>query len=613
MLERGLFPLGGGLEQYSPVLLTLGNSVCFYSAAKHSVTLYSVEYNKSGLFSICHNHLSCLRSYQNHIRSGAAMNFDSAVRQGMLMCAVALLCACCAAQADSAGSGHDVKLSDIVTTIDNPAGKSARPTDPNYYAALFAVFSGDTPVNDDTCIDDSWVSYLRNALGAGSGNSSTVVTATLQDDNESFPSLSPILYSSTVNESPPAGQPKCTTKLSVNHKQLTAYLPYKLSNGLDIDLSFALTTNSNSTLIKTVTDDTITMIGLVSGGTAFAVASVGAKATLDTFAGHLDDARDAIKSANAVPETPVHFSFAGAAGDTEDAWLVSVKSARDSKSGAALNTWNPVLKLYMQYKKSLIAAPSGGSFQWPTSDVVLDSAMVPSALDKDNTIAKAITSNEATGLSTAGLSEATDPEAMTGQCRNINSWLNNFLVGDDVLVARCAIVKSFTKYDVNPKIRSSNCFGEDEINRLKVLSASYTFSADVPKTQDRSTTITSRMNAIGDQLDDPKDNFGSDDSVYAKAFRYADGKGNLFFNADAVHAFQTATFGVQCFQGSGVNGDASAVATIVRGNTSSAAIFSFDSQGKLSQVELNSVDNVQKTLGLTPDKWPATGHKSCVV
>ncbi|HEX2593876.1 MAG TPA: hypothetical protein VHL34_20420 [Rhizomicrobium sp.] len=498
-------------------------------------------------------------------------------------------------------------LKDLVSPTSNPSGP--RPAGP-YYGAIFVSFDQDTQVLDDNCIDQTTWSFIRAILGDHQSGS-TELTASVTPILNDHPAVSVTTFISKLDEQPPAGQPKCFSKVVGTPKQVTAFMPSSSAGGFTATLTFDRSTTVDSTALQNVFGATTDLLSAVGGATGAAVVASASKVKLMSLAQKIDSTRNAVFSHSAQNIVPVSFYFYPADSQTDkDAWRVSIKNPTDTRSGAALSGWRPNMTLYVQYRTSLIRAAAA----WPDVDEVLRTQLFSDSLGETNNIRKMVTSDNVLGFNITDLGDAATAAQYGQECQHITNWLGEFLNSDDLLVARYAIMRRFSHYNTSEE-RSGECFTVEQLQHLASLSSGYKFDEVKPKVTNRTPAVTDFFSALNDALalDANNDRLSALLMAHTDSFRFGTENDKPKFGPEAVTALRQSVSEVGCFQARKDNGGINLFGGVVRsGAKQLPALFYVDGDGKLEQVDITSVDTARAALGVSASTWPAN-RPSCTI
>ncbi|MBT0670839.1 hypothetical protein HT136_20945 [Novosphingobium profundi] len=387
---------------------------------------------------------------------------------------------------------------------------------------------------------------------------------------------------------------------------MTAYLPNESQSGLKLNFVLETSESFDSKAATTFASDAKMVTQLLGGANAMAFVSTPAVAKLEQIAGRLDATITTVFAKSSRDELSVGFAFQPPANAFADAWQLSLKGINADTSAPTLaKNWEPNVTFFMGYKRSLLTDGN----EWPEYGEIINRAMFPADITSVNSMAKTITQNLAGGFSHESLNSATTRDSMAQQCQAVRRWLGQFLVGDDALAARFAVVRAYSRYNTMSDIRSVECFSASDINRLKSLSAEYVFAdpiVDAVPYKVRVSNINAALGQVvsGTMIDSSYDTLKAL-LIELDSFRFTDASHKSLFGADAMLALGRDFSTFVCVQekSGGKLLSVGALAVMSAGGKT-PVLLSFDQAGKLEHVELTSPETVQAMLKVSPAEWP---------
>jgi hypothetical protein len=273
-------------------------------------------------------------------------------------------------------------------------------------------------------------------------------------------------------------------------------------------------------------------------------------------------------------------------------------------SGVSMgNDWLPGGTIYLRYTSEKFK--SGG--RWEDSDSILVAPIVPSeAPGAQTTLYKiALNGDAAGGFKLANLNSATTEASLATACQNLRLFLSSFLIPDDALAARYAILKG-SPYDLQPNLRdSSGCFDPGQTENLAAMNARYVFP-------DRSRQSSGPRNParVMAPIIIPllSQNPGLIQTIVATPvtkFYLVLGKNEADYlqGTAAITRLSQSALKLSCFQAP-PSSDLSSIAALAEYNgTTTGALASFDTNGRLASIVLLSPADIASTTGVSLTTW----------
>lgn len=503
-------------------------------------------------------------------------------------------------------------LSDLIKPIKNPFG--ARPSNTPYYAAVYVDFNSNMPINDNACIDKSFLSMLRSLFGVDQ-SASSAVSAKISPVLNEHPTVDVPIYMSQIREMPRPGEPKCLTLPIRDGAQITASMPSIAGAGYTITFTFNQIKQVSGGLIENAGGIVTEFVSTVAGATGLGVISGAGRDRINAVARRLDLVRSSLYSESAqVPIVKSFYFFPSNETDSQDSWYLSIKNPNSSGTGIDLSSWQPVIRIYMRYATSIVKSEN---LPWPTPDKILGTSLFPSSLSELNTINSVLRDNRVGGVNLSGLSSSDKADEIRNQCSVIKEWLSSFLVGDDELVVRYAIMYKYSAYDRLYHIRSKDCFSEPELRHLAAISNNeYRFADPTPRKTNRNGEIQQLGLLLSGALDRPADYLDELRNIVTAPMDYfvlrVPGKPSQY-GEGALKALKSAV-GFSCYQARKDSDDLRVIGGFVEfSDGRKPALVSYDPSGKIEQVEIvEDVATVRHVLRLDDTEWPGN-RPSCAV
>jgi hypothetical protein len=204
-------------------------------------------------------------------------------------------------------------------------------------------------------------------------------------------------------------------------------------------------------------------------------------------------------------------------------------------------------------------------------------------------------------------------DSLTDACDKLHTFLTAFLVPDDELVARFAILKE-SAYEREPSLREgSGCFNDAELTKLQNMRSDYVFTAQT-RQQRSQQLVQARMQAIASALI-------SENPTYIKkvttvpidgfSITLGAGKDQYFEGESAVQKLSQAPVKLVCYQARPNNDLSTIGALALYGGTKSGALASFDQAGKLSSLVFMNPKDIGDVVGIDVNTWLNPAVANC--
>jgi hypothetical protein len=254
---------------------------------------------------------------------------------------------------------------------------------------------------------------------------------------------------------------------------------------------------------------------------------------------------------------------------------------------------------------------SGG--QWVGADTVMVVPIVPSTTPgSETTLYKIVLNGDAAGgFKLSNLNSATTVASLATACQNLRFFLASFLVPDDALVARYAVLKG-SPYDSQPTLRAgSGCFDQGDDQKLMGMRDDYRFSAQPRESLNPRSPgalmgpilvalLSGNPGLIGTVVTTPSSNFylvlGKNPSDYVQG-------------SAAVARLSQSPLRLTCYQARPSNDLSSIAALATYNGTTTGSLVSFDAKGNLASVVLMSPDDLAAVTGISVKDWLDPSNK----
>jgi hypothetical protein len=534
------------------------------------------------------------------------MNRNVIQKLGLIV-AIALS-GCASTQPDPASRPASITLGDLIST----GSTNNRPSG-SYYVALTASPDNGVRIQDQQCIDKSFWSFARRYIGINK-SAAAMLTAKITPINDPAQAITVPIFLTSANEVSSSGVGSdCQTKFWA--RPITFTFNSNLNPAFNVDLEFHLTDSLNSTAIKNLVNDAqalMTLVGTASG-TPAAFAAKLADPQITALASRIDAQIQNNWTSTSDLQITKQLASGGNNNASVDLITFKMPTINSEVGGPSLGTWDAGGTISLIYSKEKFKS----SGMWVDRDTVLIMPIVPSvAPGSQTTLDKIVLNGDVTnGFDKLSLINASNNESLSNACSHLKRFLSGFLIPDDALVARYALLKE-SSYDKNPNLREqSGCLTDDEQALLITMRKDFTFSEQPREDRDNS-AINNKMKPIlsallsrnptliGTIIGDPDGKFYV---VLGKE------KTDYLVGKDAVAKLSDVQMKLVCYQARSDHDLSSIAAVAIFGGHKTGAIVSFDGQDKLSSITLMPPENVADSLGVDRQLWLDPKKDSCTV
>lgn len=494
-------------------------------------------------------------------------------------------------------------LGDVVT----PTQAATAPPDGQYYMAIRVADSSGIPMPADKCVSQGFWAFLRKAAGLKS-SAAIIVTATITPKGSAASTTVPIYSVSAAEISADNKGSQCDAQFT--NRDVTFRYPSTLNPNFTVDITYNYNDQVNSAVVQNTlatATSLMSLIGSASGSPAVIVAKLGDPTVAKLSAGLDADLANNWTHVNGL--TYQGSLNSGADGSARaDEIDIAVPHIQATQGGVQIAAdWNASAKLYLAYYPELFK--SGGAWTAPAS---IDQNPIVSGLPSGQTnLEKLILNGDVTsGFDWKSLAAATNVPSLQTACTHLDDFLAGFLIDDDRLAAKFAVLRT-SPYADDPTLRAgSNCFTDGQLKTLSSMNADYVF-ADATKTQRAPSAAQEKMDPIRVAI-------ASGNASLIKTILVTDttkfflslGPNTAdFYSSDPAIA-KFGTLRLSCYQAGqrdlGVIGG-----VLTDGATKEAALFTFDSGGLLSHVVVMSPTDAANALGVLPTTWLDPSTMAC--
>jgi hypothetical protein len=503
-------------------------------------------------------------------------------------------------------------ISDIIKQDGANGTTRDRPSSGYYYMTIWATPDGAAKIPTTTCTDRSFWSFARKFAGIKRGAAAILMVTVTPKGGQAV--TVPVFQTSASEISAEGKGSNCSSEFS--DRGLTFTYNSNVSPSFDIDLAFYFSNEVQSKATQNALSGAaqlMTLIDAASGGSA-ALATKLADPALNALAAKVDaeitnhwSSDDRLKFHTSFNPTA---NFIGTASIVRDKITFRMPVPTATAGGVSLSNWDAGGSIYLRYQGEKFKTDG----KWQDSASIMATVLVPSSSAGAQTnLDKIILNGDAVdGFNRSSLVSPTDAGALRDACGKLKSFLASFLVPNDALAARYAVLEN-SAYALHPALRGdSACFSDSELSLLATGSNNeFIFSTQERGTRDKDDTR-AKMDplasafAAGNKiklrehlvspLDDLSITLGKSD-------------GDYYRGEDAVA--KLVELRLSCYQARPDN-DLSSIAALVKyGATKTGAILSFDSGGKLKELTLMDVDTVSELMKIDKTKWLNNAGTDC--
>mgnify|MGYP000695852867 CR=1 FL=1 len=368
-----------------------------------------------------------------------------------------------------------VYISDLGSHYQTPALTEVVGSMPvSSYYAFIDVSSNGIPSGTSTCNEQNKFFKGLKSFFSISDASEILITAKISSNQKTLLDNIPILFTAQYDKGPD-GTPYCITKAF--NGTLTSKFKVTPSTNIRIeyDLKIANTKDFNTaTKIKNYSTQiselsTKNIIGNLTN-------------IFNSLSNDVDKSFTSAFSSASKDTIISEFNTIAAIGKTRnDAFKINLsKSAKDKKSLLK----NASIQIELNYLESLYGVPqvkNKNIFDYPQNP-----NEILAKIDSNHkvSISEVIENNMISGIDSDTLEILNEPKhrkKLANTCGKIDRYLSEKLdlTPTDSLVAKWAILKRYSTYNSNIKIRSDKCFTEDELLTLQTLNPNYLFLSKV--------------------------------------------------------------------------------------------------------------------------------------
>src|SRR5882762_5759751 len=155
------------------------------------------------------------------------------------------------------------KLGDIVLTKNS----GTAPTSGYYYVTLRATPDSGIALPTNTCVDQSFWSFVKRFFGAAPSSAAAILTVKISPTKTPAQAITVPVYSTTAGTLSPGGVgTNCQTAFEA--RPLTFTFNSNQNPTFDVEMAFHLANNNTSNVVTTVLADAKTLMSLMSAGSA---------------------------------------------------------------------------------------------------------------------------------------------------------------------------------------------------------------------------------------------------------------------------------------------------------------------------------------------------------
>jgi hypothetical protein len=522
---------------------------------------------------------------------------------------ISVLAGCTSTPTLASGDAPPVKLGDIVTT-----GKTgAAPASGYYYMAVAAQPDAGATLPPNTCVDRSFWAFARRFL-VGTTSAAAVLTVTVTPSTQPSEAITVPVFTTSASEIDSSGKgANCRTEFVA--RPLTFTFNSNLNPTFKVDMAFHLSNNASATAVTNLLTSTSSLMKLMGSASATPAALVTTLAdpAIRSMAASIDStlSNEWTNSNDLKFSTDLNPGANG--GAVLDKIAFRMPALNPGAGGVTVGTWDAGGVLSLVYGSERFKS----SGQWIDRDSVMSSVIVPSKIPTaQTTLYKIVLNGDAAGgFKLAGLNTASTTDALGNACNDLRLFLSSFLIPDDALVARFAVLKG-SPYEKQPQLRTgSNCFSDTDISNLASFRPDFRFSSQnrqdySPRDLDKlmrpitARLLTQNQAAIRSVVTTPVTNFQAVLSKDAADFLQGDA---------AIARLVAARVQLTCYQARPSSDLSSVAALAVYDGTTTGAVVSFDGSAKLTSLILMSPDDVASSTGVDKSLWLNSRTGGCAV
>jgi hypothetical protein len=302
-------------------------------------------------------------------------------------------------------------------------------------------------------------------------------------------------------------------------------------------------------------------------------------------------------------------------GAVQDEITFKMPALKTAATGVSVGDWDSGGAIYLSYSTELFKQGNG----WKDIDSIRQQPIVRGVdPNTPTTLTDILKDGKASaGIDSSTLASATNQQSLTTACRNLKDFLASFLIPDDRLVARFAILQG-SPYETLPELRpNSDCFSDSEINQLNRWGFAFSTQDRTPR---NSQAVNDRMSPITMDLLSQNPALIKRDVTDPIAKFYVSlgtSKMDFFQGADAISALSLKPVTLSCYQARPTKNLSSIAAIADYNGSKTGAIVAFDNAGKLASLTLRAPDKVSSAMGLNHNlasnqkAWPDQTKASC--
>lgn len=534
------------------------------------------------------------------------------MRRPLMMASQLLLLAglvgCAPSSPQAAPSGGPAKLSDIISTVRS----DSIPTDGQYYITVASKTNLDAPVPSNSCVDQSFWSFVRKLVGS-STSAAAILTVKVTPSDQSAQAITVPVFSTTATEIDSNGKgSNCQTQF--NSQALTFTFKSSLKPTFNVELAFHIANNLSSSAVTNVLADASQLMTLInaSARTPAAIASTLASPAIKTLGTRIDTA--IAQNWTSVNDLTYATTLDPTSSSGIDQITFKMPPLSAGPGGVMVgNQWSVGGQILLAYSHERFKQGS----TWLSRDDVMDSPIVQTAgAGGQSSLGDILLNGTVTGgFKLDGLNSATTLPSLQVACSNLRQFLSKILIEDDALVARFAVLKNNSPYELLPQLRAgSGCFDSNaDLETLRGYRADYVFSQQ-PRTNAEPRPLTDLMDpfiralithnaaVITTAVTTPVSNFYV--VLGPAAADYQQGSA-------AVDRLAQAAIQFSCYQARPSN-DLTTIAALAKySGATKGALLSFDANKKLAAISLGAPADVAAASGIDPKVWLTADQTAC--
>ena len=488
-------------------------------------------------------------------------------------------------------------LGDVVS----PSLAAAAPPQGQYYMAIAAMDSSDTPMPPDKCVSQSFWAFVRKWVGIKS-SAAVIVTAKITPKGGASPTTVPIYMVNSTEANPTGAGSTCDAEFT--NRDITFRYPSSLNPNFDIDIVYNVNEDLNSAAVQntiSAAKQLMTLIGAASGSPAVIVAKLG-DPTITSLSTSLDGALS--NNWTHVNGLSYHGNLNSGADGSQRADEIDLKFPHVVAGAGGVKVspeWNASAKIFISYYSEEFK--SGGN--WSAPPDIMSDPIVAGLPSGQTNLDKLILNGDVTnGFDWKSLVAATNTSSLRTACEHLDNFLASFLIDDDRLAARFAVLRD-SPYGDDPTLRQgSGCFSDTEISTtLPSMNAAYVFD-------DPSRTPRTNSN-ISDQMDPIAEAIASGNASLIKTLLITDTRkffitlgshqSDFYQGDNAIAEFDTLR--LSCYQAGQQRNLAVMGSVLTVGQIKETALFTFDDNGLLEHVVVMSPSDAAAALGIDLSTW----------